>query len=261
MNRLSKNLRYDIKAGFGRNLPNYLIEAVVLVFLTGMILSEMKELYPHQVPSCFDVISRFFMGVDSDQIEIPFQWLTIHTYIILGIARYPRQDYDESSYNIWIRTKSRAIWWLSKVIWCLLHVALSYVVGLIVVIATVMLSGGDYSMRITNLYDLNYDMSSNPEIYAALFLMPVIVEFAVSVVAMSVSFIANSIVGFLTGFVILVSSVFFYSRFCLGRYMMLYSYFSRMADYRFSAGFGALLCLVVVVCGLTVGYMVYLRKE
>lgn len=268
MNRLYKNLCYDIKAGFGRNLVNYVIWAVMLVFLTCLIMSEMRELHPDRIPSCFDVISRFFLGVEendvlsgSQRIEIPFEWLTLQTYIILGIARYPRQDYEECGYNIWIRTKSRAVWWSSKTIWSLLHVVLSYAVSLVIVAATVMLSGGDCSLEITNLYHLSYGTSGDMKIYAVLFVMPVIVEFAVSVVTMSVCFIVNSIVGFLSGFAILVCSIFFYSEFCPGRYMMMYSYFPRMAETRFSVRFGVLLCLIVIVCGLAIGYMAYVGKE
>lgn len=268
MNRLYKNICYDIRVGFGRNLANYVVWTVTVVFLTCLILSEMRELFPDRTPSYFDVMSRFFLGVEendirngAERIEIPFEWLTLQTYIVLGIARYPRQDYDECGYNVWIRTRSRSVWWVSKVIWCLFHIVLSYVVCALVVAAVVGLSGGDCSMNITNPYHLSYRMSRDLKIYAALFIMPVIVEFAICAVTMSVCFIANSIVGFLAGFAMLVSGIFFYSKFCPARYMMMYSYFPRMADYRFSVRFGLLFCLAVAVCGLAAGYMAYVGKE
>ncbi len=268
MSRLHKNISYDIKAGFGRNLANYVIGAVILALLVGMIVSEMKEIHPDRRLSCFDIISRFFLGVDgndiasgSGRLEIPFEWLTLHTYIILGIARYPRQDFDECGYNVWIRTKNRNIWWSSKAIWCLLHIILLYVIGLAVVTAAVMLSGGDWSMSITNPYHLNYDMSHGIKIYIILFMMPVVVEFAISAVSMAVSFAVNSVLGFLTGFAMLLCSVFWDNFFCLGRYMMLYSYFPKMTDCVFHLKAGILLCFAVSVCGLIIGYVFYKRKE
>ncbi len=268
MNKLYKNLCYDIKVGFGRNLANYIILAVILVFRTCLIVSEMNRLHPEHIHSCFDVISRFFLGVEgnditsgSERIAIPFDWLTLQAYIILGIARYPKQDYEECGYNIWIRTKSKSAWWLSKTIWCLLHVAFSYFILMIIVTVIVALSGGDYSLKMANVNNLSSDMTQNLKIYLVLFIMPVIAEFAISMVTMSVCFAFNSILGFLTGFIILVCSIFFYNRFCPGRYMMLYSYFPKTMDYQFSVKFGTVLCLILIVCGLVIGYIAYMKKE
>ncbi len=268
MNKLWRNIRYDSRAGFGGNLVYYIGWLTLSILIVCFVIAELKELSQNNVPSCFDIVSRFFLGVEKNDIfertemfEIPFEWLLLHTYILFGIAWYPRQDFDECGYNVRLRTRSKMAWWVSKVIWCFAHIVAMYVIWLLVIVVMKMCLGGDLTFEITNLYHLKFPPDEKYYIYIVTFIMPVVVDFAIGMIITAISFLFNSVIGFLAGLVVLLTSIFFHNRLLLGRYMMLYSYFSERLDSAFKINEGLILCVFVILSTFVMGYVIYNIKE
>lgn len=268
MNKFWKNIRYDGRAGFGRNIAYYMIWILLSVFMVGVVIAELKELSPNHAPGCFDIAGRFLLGVEKNDIlerteifEIPFEWLLLHTYILFGAVWYPRQDFDECGYHVWVRTRSKMAWWLSKAVWLLTHVVVTYGIWLCVTVIAAMCLGGDNTFEIANIYHLNIPADEQGSVFIALFFMPVLVDFSIGMMIMAVSFLVNSVIGLIVGLVVLLTSVFFHNRLLLGRYMMLYSYFSEREGAAFDINTGSLLCIVVIFCAFVIGYIVYAEKE
>lgn len=268
MSKLYKNINYDLKAGFTRNVLYYLVWGLVITLFTVMTTSEWKEMYPEHVCSGLDVLIDFFLGVDGNNIfqgnqllQFPMEWFTIQLYILIGVARFPRQDYDECGYHIWIRTRSKAAWWASKVIWCFLHVVLSYVTcGCVIVIVTG-LRTGSLSLEINNLVPLSLLSVPTGKVVSIVFLLSILVTFAVGMVAMTVSFRFDGLMGLLAGTVIVLLSIFVDNPLAIGRYTMLYSYFSRQSECQYSIGAGTVLCLALITVFGVIGYIVFRKKE
>lgn len=268
MNKLVQNIRYDSRAGFGRNYAYYIGWVVLSFFMVCFVRAEFGELSPDDFPGFFDVVSRFLLGVEKNDIfertetfEIPFEWLMLHIYILFGIAWYPKQDCEECGYNVQIRIKSKMAWWMSKVVWCFAHIVVMYAVWLLVIAVVEICFGGDFSFEITNVYHLKFPAQGQGSIYIATFLMPVLCDFAIGMMMMAISFLFSSVIGLLTALVVLLTSIFFYNRLLLGRYMMLYSYFSERADSTFHINVGLILCFFVIFSTFVIGYVAYARKE
>ncbi len=268
MNKLYRNLIYDFKAGLGRNLIYYLLWSILIFFLTFNIIAECNNLNHNNRFGCFDLIIRFFLGVKENNIfdktemfQIPFEWLLPHIFIILGFAKYPRQDFDECGYNIWIRTRSKTAWWMSKIIWCFVHVIAIYLIWLFIIIMTTFCLDGDISFKITNYFHLNFQTTGNINIFFIILFMPVIVDFAIGAMTMAVSFIMNPLIGLFTGFLALLTAVFFNSPFLIGKYMMLYSYYPVNGTSGFCIYYGIALCILVILCSFFTGYIAYNNKE
>lgn len=268
MNRLYKNINYDIKAGFARNILYYLVWIPVIILFTVTVMSELKELRPECVYSWIDVLSNFGLGVDGNNIfegtqllQFPMEWFAMQMYILIGIARFPRQDYEECGYHIWIRTRSKVAWWVSKVIWCFLHVTFSYIVcGCVIVIIT-FIGTGNFSFGINDFFHLNLLSVSVAKINSILFLMPFLVTFTIGMITMTISICFDGLMGLLAGVVIVLLSVFVDNPLMIGRYMMLYSYFPKQNECQYSIWSGTMLCLVIIVVFGVMGYVMFRRKE
>ena len=268
MNKLWRNIRYDSRAGFGGNLVYYIGWIILSILMVCFVIAELRELSQDNVPKCFDIVSRFFLGVEKNDIfertemfEIPFEWLLLHIYILFGLAWYPKQDFDECGYNVRLRTRSKMAWWLSKAVWCFEHVVVTYVLWFLVIAVMEMFLGGDLTFEITNMYHLKFPADGQCYIYIAAFIMPVVVDFAIGMIITAISFVFNSVIGLLAGLVVLLASIFFHNRLLLGRYMMLYSYFSQRSDSEFNINVGIILCIFVILSTFVIGYVVYARKE
>lgn len=268
MNKLWRNIRYDIRAGFGGNLVYYTAWLFISILMVCFVAAELRESSQGNAPGCFDIVSRVFLGVEKNDIfertqmfEIPFEWLLLHTCILFGVAWYPRQDFDECGYHVRLRTRSKMAWWVSKVLWCLLHIVAAYAIWLLVIAVMQMCLGGGLSFEVTNRYHLKFPSDGQYGIYIAAFIMPVVVDFAVGMIITAVSFAFNSVIGLLAGLVVLLTSIFFHNRLLLGRYMMLYSYFSERMDPAFRIDEGLVICAFVILCTFIAGYMVYAKKE
>jgi hypothetical protein len=268
VNKLFQNIRYDSRAGFGRNFAYYVGWVVLSFFMVCFVVATFRELSPDDFPGFFDVVSGFLLGVEKNDIfertetvEIPFEWLMLHLSILFGIARYPRQDFEECGYHVQIRIRSKMAWWLSKVVWCFAHIVVMYAVWLLVIAVVEICFGGGLNFAITNVYHLKFPAQGEGSIYVAAFLMPVLCDFAIGMMMLAISFLFSSVIGLLSGLVVLLTSIFFYSRLLLGRYMMLYSYFSERADSSFHIHEGIGLCFVVIFSDFVIGYVAYAGKE
>lgn len=268
MSKLYKNISYDIKAGFTRNILYYLVWSLVIILFTITIMSELKEMCPESACSWLDVLVNFLLGVEGNNIfegnqllQFPMEWFAIQMYILIGIARFPKQDYEECGYHIWIRTRSKVAWWISKVIWCFLHVILSYVIcGCVIVIVT-WIGTGNLSLEVNNLFQLNLLSVQIGKINSIIFILPILVTFAIGMITMTISFCSDGLMGLLTGTVIVLLSVFVDNPLAVGRYTMLYSYFSKQNEYQYSIWLGAVLCLVLITVFGVIGYVMFRRKE
>lgn len=268
MSKLYKNISYDIKAGFTRNILYYIVWGLVIILFTVTAMSELKEIHPESVCSGIDVLIDFWLGVDGNNIfegnqllQFPMEWFAIQIYILIGIARFPRQDYEECGYHIWIRTRSKVAWWVSKVIWCFLHVILSYIIcGCLILIIT-WIGTGNLSLEVNHLSPLNLLSVPVGKINSILFLFPILVTFAVGMLTMTISLFFDGLMGVLTGIVIVLLSIFVDNPLAIGRYMMLYSYFSKQNECQYSMWSGVMLCLVLITVLGVIGYVLFRRKE
>lgn len=231
-------------------------------------MSELKEIHPECIYSGLDVLIDFLLGVDGNNIfegnqllQFPMEWFSIQMYILVGIARFPRQDYEECGYHIWIRTRSKAAWWTSKVIWCFLHVVVSYVICGCVIFLVTWIGTGNVSLEVNTLLLLNGLSVQNGKIITIVFLLPVLVTFTVGIITMMISFCFDGLMGLLAGTVIVLLSIFVDNPFAIGRYTMLYSYFSKQNENGYSIWLGAVLCFALITVFSVTGYVMFRKKE
>lgn len=268
MDKLYRNLIYDLKAGLGRNKIYYFVWSILIFFLTITITAELKQSHQNYTFASFDIINRFFLGVRQNSIfdktetmQIPFEWLIPHIYILIGAARYPIQDFDECGYNLWIRTRSKMAWWVSKTAWCSVHVVTTHLIWLFIIVIATFCMNGDTSFKFTNIYHMDVKSAEDATVYIAALIMPLIVNYAIGIMTMAVSFIVTPIIGFFTGCLALLAAVFFNNDFLAGKYMMLYSYFPVNETTGVSIAYGITLCMMVILCSFFAGYIAYYNNE
>ncbi|MCR5796308.1 MAG: hypothetical protein K6G63_00105, partial [Eubacterium sp.] len=210
MTKLFGNIKYDIKAGFARNIWYYIIWIIVITVLSLSIIPNSQVSF-----SWIDIIEIFMQGVDgnnifegNEMVQFPVELVVIQIYIIIGIARFPKQDCDECGYNIWIRTRSKTAWWLSKVIWCFMHVVFMFILEATVIILISYLKTGSFSMETSNFMHMNIPSAMEGKYYCVLFLLPIIVSFTVGIITMSISICFDGVVGVLVGVGVTIMSIF-----------------------------------------------------
>ena len=135
LKKLGKQIRYDFVAGFASTWKMYLVFLVFLIVQLMIVYRERILGSFASFHSWADYITFFFLGTEKTGvldrtrgIRIPFEWFFLQFFVLLPIIKYPRQDCEESGYQVLMRIGSKKIWWISKNIWCMMQVLLYYMI-------------------------------------------------------------------------------------------------------------------------------------
>ncbi len=152
-------------------------------------------------------------------------WLLIYSYLFYLISAYPTKDLQCIGKHILLRGKSRAVWWLSKIVWCISIVIIFFICIAIGILFFSILINAQISFRcnpeIHMLFSEMFigDMSLTELFYKFLFI-PLFVAISLSVMQTAISLVFGQVAGFTANIIILIASIFFNNNYIVGNMLM-----------------------------------------
>ncbi len=255
-------LRHDIYGGIIRRWQYYLIAALFFSFATVSFVHNV-HLYSRfantsEIIGIPDLLINMFAGnlpFDPDTnkgIKLSLVWFIFHAFLSLIVGFYLRDDLKKSACPIILRVKSKARWWTSKFLWCILTV-LAYYFVLILSTCIFSLIFGDTSSggnviicnTFSNIYIGDTGFFEGVTVF---FLLPLAISIAVSAFQIAISLLLKPIYSFLLVIIYLVASAFYCNPILIFNFTMISrnASFSRNVSITAEAGFCSALCLTIV---------------
>jgi len=236
-----KLLVYDIRVGFGANKALFVLAALVFSTLALIVHGQtglpyvvdpegIKIPLTEEFPSSVDYLLFFFKGMrainpaSQEPFQLPVFWVAIQVSIALLVALYPVRDlYSYAPQNI-VRAQSKLVWWLAKCFWAIATVLAFYGICLVVVLISGIASGGGVFEpnilleRFLNGLDVTRLSGAD---MAFMFLMPVVVSLALSLVQVLLSFVITPMMSFVALMSYHLISIIVFSPFFIADYPMI----------------------------------------
>ncbi len=226
----------DIISGFQNSAIKFLL--VVFFFLCSNILfiknvnilsgSGLTEDCASVSDCWINLIKGIGIYIPSNEIpfQLPFFWLLQQSLLSFLIVSYPTQDLYTYGVQIFTRTKSKSLWWISKCLWIISTVISFYVIAFITSAVPSFCCYGEIFFEPNTLinYELNYisvDSFDSLELYMAMFFLPVITSIALSMVQMTLSFILSPVISYLLTVCYIIASAYYCSPILTGNFLML----------------------------------------
>jgi len=274
MNAL-KLLGYDIKYGIFKRWYIFLIAIVFAVAEYRASLMMIKSLNESELMygngTVMDYILYSFQGMPvynfspQNYFTIPLFWFVFQIGASYIVAYYTENDLKKNGRNILLASKSRIIWWLSKVVTCVSSVFLYYILTISLIVILAVMSGASLSIEAS--YDFCTAMfsptiqylSTNDLIYIVL-ILPFVVTTAICICQVTCSLVCSPVVCFATVSGMYVLSAYYTMPWFLGNYTM-WQRCSYYAEGGVSPDAGLFLALVIFVLSIVGGSYVIKTKD
>lgn len=228
------NLKHDLNNGLLKNKKYFIIPFVTL-FAFFQAFNYMSANYDKS-DSFLNYILFPFLGLTefvsdftgSNHFEFPILWL-----VIVGLPGYITLDYLSEDMNnigcqIIYRTKSRKLWWLSKVLWNVVSSIVYYLLVIIVLIILCLLFSiplkVEYPLKIIEISYPFLELSlleSNVLDIGMFFLSPLLLIITMNLLQMTFSLIIKPVIAFSFTMTVYIISAFLTSPYLIGNYAML----------------------------------------
>ena len=225
---VKKLIKYDIKAGFTSNkIKFYMLMGVV--FCIGCIavhdMGDAEKMMGVK-PTVLDYVCFFVGGpkhIPYNMYElyvIPVLWLLLQVMIGYMVGYYAMTDLSTYGQQVLIRSGSRLKWWFGKCVWNGLTVLMIYAVIYLGTIISGTIGGADVELRltkeiVTSVCNVDALSGKNFDYIIILFLMPVMVSLAISMIQMFIALISSPIIGFIFSQSIVFMSTLFEKKYYL----------------------------------------------
>ena len=218
-------LKHDLYSGIYCLITKILTFGLIF-FVAGIMAINQAKIYGIENLSLLENLTYVFYGckpfinsaAEGEVFTMPVIWMVIQLYLAYIIGGYPLNDMNKYGINLLVRTKSRTKWWMGKVIWGVLITAVAYVMGYLVILLLTLVTGGDIGgirPEAAILYNDDFSIFNNEQMFFMVFLFPMITSISVSVLQMTVMFLFNEVIAYgMVGF-LFVAGAFYESPFLL----------------------------------------------
>lgn len=267
-------VRYDVLSGVWRRWKYYLAATFFFAFADAAFISHANLFLKYNPAVGKFGFTEFLLNVFAGNepfdpqaktgIKMSIVWFVFQSFLSFIVGFYAREDLKKSSSLFLLRVKSKARWWTSKFIWCLLSVLAYYIVFVLTCFLFVLVFGdlpsqGNaavcsslFGIRIANVGILRI-------LFASLFL-PMVISMAMAVFQIALSLIIKPIYSFTVIVAYLAASAFYCSPFLLFNFSMVcrnadFSHYHNITD-----AMGLLLSLCVTVASYVAG-MIFIKTK
>lgn len=227
---------YDFRQGIGKHrfylaaIPVFLILALLFAgmgsaFLEAGILEE-KVSFGDALLYCIQGLEPLRLYEEKQPFRIPIFWMALFLGSAFSVVGYA-EERDLYGQQVFIRSRKRRNWWLSKCLWNICTTAIYFGIGLLLLAAAGYREGWEWSEKGTpgmavQLFGKVIGMPEHPpELEAAkMVLTAVLCSMAWNLFQMYLALYLKSFVSFLVTVGMLASSIYFSSPLLLGNYMM-----------------------------------------
>lgn len=154
-----KLFKRDMNLGVFRRLFMY----VVPIFIAYMQSNECHKVFQYMKHE--GLLSSMGTGIDyllyctqgmfvfhfdpKEYFSIPIYWFLFQIYISYIIAYYASDDYNNYGKNLFLSVRNRSSWWNAKCLWCMVSVALYYIIYVFSVLAMASIFGANLKLSYT----------------------------------------------------------------------------------------------------------------
>lgn len=182
------------------NRKKYFFGTLVLV---AYLLLIFQLNYAGAHATYLDRLADLFKGKEkfvpemSNLLELPSKWLLIQLYLAYIIGDYAKQDFEKRGHQIFLRVGNKNSWWFGKCLWNLVTVGMYYlIIDLAVLLVSIIGNHTNLTMSEVGYAILDMPNGKLLEMKALIvpvFVMPVLMTAAVSMLQMLLSFVIGSI--------------------------------------------------------------------
>ncbi|SHH70975.1 hypothetical protein SAMN02745196_01142 [Clostridium collagenovorans DSM 3089] len=272
-----KLFKFDIKNGLLKNKVLLSASLIIPIILCIDYIIKVKGItFGQEVTLSFaDYYMYIFGGVKEgvvfgmkDYIPspttnfiMPIMWSIVFITLFYGTLNYPFNDMSGIGKQILIRTKGRISWWISKCIWNLICCLFFFSIILGVIWIFCLITGAEISGKINvqllnSVYNTKIEEIDGNNILMPvyMFVLPIIVTSAISIMQMTISLFIKPIFSFLVTVVLLVFSAYVLSPCLIGNFLILIRF-----DYIVANGLnfymGIFVSIFVIVCSIIIGVL------
>lgn len=227
-------LKYDIVHGICEEWKKYALLlgtyiALIVSFILKYNMTGLAESY-----NCGDIVLWLFRGMvkydamTTHSLDVPTTYILPNILIAFIIGNYPFKDLYGFGTNVIIRTKNKAMWWISKCIWGVVSVILVYTF-LIVATLGICAVTGDVSLtpnieicsRVSN-YNRNIlkEATGFDEIALYMLAISMLTSIAMVMIQIMLSQLISPVIGYIVVIAILMAGVFFDLPVVISNYFM-----------------------------------------
>lgn len=191
--------------------------------------------------------------------SLPLMWMLYNLILAYVVGNYPVKDLTNYGDNTLTRIKSRKKWWIHKCIWNIMSVLVFYILGFLTILIFSLLTVKNIILipnPVLNMYITGNDVIStlfiSTNFLTGVFIVPIIISIAISLLQMTLSFILSPILSYTLVSTLLVSSAFLDSKFLFCNNSMLtrnVMFTSGGVSNSFSIIFAIIISLVSVFIG------------
>lgn len=258
-------ISYDMKCGFNSNIKKIIFFVVLIItynFIGQHEISEFSSNYGIK-PDILDYYCYVLGGpkfIPENMLkiyQIPVMWLMIQIMIAYVVGYYAITDLHRYGQHVLLRSSSRLKWLGSKIIWNMFTVILMYLIVFGITFLNGYISGAEFKWKLTEeicvgVCNLNFIPDSRNVVYIFLFVMPLIISLAISVLQMVIALITSPIIGFVVSQSITFLGTIYTTKAIISNYAMLsHSKYTCYSDIEYFEGI--VIGFMVIVISILVG--------
>ena len=179
-------LSHDITEGIIHNRKFFIFATLLFIFIDFVYWHNISLYFSdyNSVVDCgvLDFFMNVFAGCDpfdpeaNKGVDIPITWFSFNVLPYLFVGLYITNDLQTSADTFILRVKSRYLWWLSKIVWCVVSSTLYYLLFFVISTAFTLLSGNfsltQNSLITEEFLELSTYGKSMTEIFISSVLLP-----------------------------------------------------------------------------------------
>lgn len=272
MHNLFLLVKHDLRQGVLHRWKFFLISLLYFVFIDIVFIVGINTMFADTNVKCSisDIMLNIFIGnkpfdpTEGKGINIAINWIVFHTLLFSSIGFYLIDDLKKSATQIILRTKSRTLWWTSKIIWCTVLVVSYYLLFFICAVLCGFFSGNiTFSLSdeiVSELYEITVQGVSVGKTIFTIIVLPMIVSISFAIVNAFISLIVKPIISLILVVCYLVASAFYESPILLFNYSMVWrNNFDGVNGV--SNQNGVLISIVLLLICFTIGIKVIKKKD
>lgn len=229
--------KYDFKNGMLREGLKYLISLVLFLgFCIGFVFTKGRSLMTRTFGDFLFYMTagmEEYVPMPGNVFMFPALWMLLMLVPLYMTLYYPFKDLTEYGKNVLVNSKSRSAWWLSKCVWAVASVFLYFLLLWGVIALFCLCGGGTLSLGVSksliyklipmpaeNIYAFSGEMIVSGKLTLQMFLMPVLIVSAFSILQMTASLWIKPFFSFCISAGVLVLSAYYLHPAFLGNYAM-----------------------------------------
>lgn len=272
MHNLFLLVKHDLRQGILYRWKFFLISLLYFVFIDIVFIVGINTMFADTNVKCSisDIMLNIFIGnkscdpAEGNGVNIAINWIVFHALLFSSIGFYLIDDLKKSATQIILRTKSRTLWWTSKIIWCTVLVVSYYLLFFICAVLCGFFSGNiTFSLSdeiVFELYEITVQGVSVGKTIFTIIVLPMIVSISFAIVNAFISLIVKPIISLILVVCYLVASAFYESPILLFNYSMVWrNNFDGVNGV--SNQYGLLISIVLLLICFTIGIKVIKKKD